>query len=450
MTCILLTLAIFAGCSGTNEDTGRSQAGDTGVDTEDTGAETDTGPTCGDGIVDGDEACDDGNEEDLDGCDNDCAISEDICAGVSCDAIEAVCDENVAVAESPEGTCVVVGGEPTCEHDPVEAVDCSALGNGHYCEEAACVSRVAEIEGMMYWVEEGAHATVLMSDGTLYTLNETELTLTEFTGVKQAAKSWRGLCVLQDDDTVWCQGDNTRGQLGTGDTEPVDGAVQLPLPADVVPASVSSTLASNVVLTESGDVLMFGDYWDGVTSTRLEGDVVADDIVFLSQGEFGPLAIDSAGSLILLGDAGWGSVVGTPISGMEVEFASQAWDTSGGVRAGGQVWHLGKDGGVAGNGPSEAEDTGGEIVDVIGLTNGVDVAHSLSRRCALLDDGDVKCWGWQETPSSLTLPEGVRMKSIEASSRTIFMVSEDGHLYTNGTGSSASQIPLPTDADTAD
>lgn len=129
--------------------------------------------------MDGDEACDDGNEEDLDGCDNDCAISEDICAGVSCDAIEAVCDENVAVAE---GTCVVVGGEPTCEHDPVEAVDCSALGNGHYCEEAACVSRVAEIEGMMYWAEEGAHATVLMSieassrtifmvseDGHLYT-----------------------------------------------------------------------------------------------------------------------------------------------------------------------------------------------------------------------------------------------------------------------------------------
>ena len=60
-----------AGESGSTETTG---TGSESGSTETTGTESETGPLCGDGLVEGDEACDDGNDDESDGCLSTCVV----------------------------------------------------------------------------------------------------------------------------------------------------------------------------------------------------------------------------------------------------------------------------------------------------------------------------------------------------------------------------------------
>ncbi|WP_255215820.1 pectinacetylesterase family protein [Pseudenhygromyxa sp. WMMC2535] len=61
-----------------SEDTGESTdtGADTGAQTEDSETTGQSEPVCGDGVVDAGEACDDGNDDDFDGCLSDCSAVE--------------------------------------------------------------------------------------------------------------------------------------------------------------------------------------------------------------------------------------------------------------------------------------------------------------------------------------------------------------------------------------
>ncbi len=64
------------GTDGSTSDDSATTAASDGSTTADSDSATtgEPGPICGDGVVEGDEACDDGNDEDLDTCSNDCAL----------------------------------------------------------------------------------------------------------------------------------------------------------------------------------------------------------------------------------------------------------------------------------------------------------------------------------------------------------------------------------------
>lgn len=75
-----------------------------------------TGPVCGDGAVEGAEACDDGNTTDGDGCAADCAIE----AGFDCDGSPSVCVEVC-------GDGLVVGAEECDDSATDDGDGCSAI-----------------------------------------------------------------------------------------------------------------------------------------------------------------------------------------------------------------------------------------------------------------------------------------------------------------------------------
>lgn len=110
LLCILLCIAAQFGCS---DDTDSN-------DTDDICQEDCTSPSCGDGVVDEGEACDDGNSDDGDGCRNNCTVPA--CGDGVLDNDEACDDGNLVDDDACRNTCVL----PLCGDgvlDPLEECD---------------------------------------------------------------------------------------------------------------------------------------------------------------------------------------------------------------------------------------------------------------------------------------------------------------------------------------
>lgn len=88
------------------------------------------GPSCGDGIVDADEACDDGNDVDGDGCNADCVISGSLVWEVVYDRGAGLDEEGISLAFGADGRVGVVGAtsSPSEDANDVLAVMLSADG----------------------------------------------------------------------------------------------------------------------------------------------------------------------------------------------------------------------------------------------------------------------------------------------------------------------------------
>lgn len=88
---------------------------------------------CGDGLVQGDEECDDRNTETEDGCDDSCRVEADPCDGVTCtEAPAAFCAGTTAVQFLNPGTCAA----GTCSYQRVD-LPCAPEGT---CVDGACES----------------------------------------------------------------------------------------------------------------------------------------------------------------------------------------------------------------------------------------------------------------------------------------------------------------------
>ena len=129
----------------------------TDVEVADDGAETeaDVPPTCGDGIVDVGEDCDDANDVEGDGCDNDCTFSCESSTecddGEDCNGTES-CTDHVCVDGTPpdEGTtCTLSSGEPgVCRSEVCVSANCGngVVDTGEECDDGntddtdACLS----------------------------------------------------------------------------------------------------------------------------------------------------------------------------------------------------------------------------------------------------------------------------------------------------------------------
>ena len=115
------------GTSGSSESTAGESESSTGTSsgsststTSDVTSSTSQGDdsVCGDGIVEGGEACDDGNAIDADGCNNDCQESgTTVWEDNSIGAMDAVGDWLWALAVDSEGNIVATGRRPTATED---------------------------------------------------------------------------------------------------------------------------------------------------------------------------------------------------------------------------------------------------------------------------------------------------------------------------------------------
>ena len=101
--------------------------------------------------------------------------------------------------------------------------------------------------------------------------------------VDQIEAGWNHTCALFDDGSMGCWGDNTHGQLGTGNTtflgdaadEVGDGLALVDLPADTTVTSMALGWDHTCVLYSTGDVGCWGNNADGqlgIGSTTTVGD----------------------------------------------------------------------------------------------------------------------------------------------------------------------------------
>ncbi|MFK7929925.1 MAG: hypothetical protein AB8H79_17155, partial [Myxococcota bacterium] len=404
----LLLLGLMAGCpsadpADTDVDTDMDTDCDSDTDTDvDTDTDTGTEPECGNGVVEVGEDCDDGNDEDLDGCDSDCQFADDVCAD-ACGAVEGTCLDTVTQTGLAAGDCEVIDGQPVCDQEVTgEVQDCADLGNGHLCDAGVCESVVTWFQGGSFSRDPQRRLLVVMSDGTMRSRTASGWSTFGVGRVSQADLVIDDICVRTWDDEVWCEGSNQHGQLKF-DRQPVAGPVQLPLAKGTVPVRVSAIATQNLVHTSDGDVLLFGKSF--TTRSPAVAEVIATDIAHMSDGLSGVLITSNTGSTQQFNGGLWGAFPATEL-GTDVTYAHVSDGSGGGLYTSGQVWHVGRNEGRAGNGPSSEQSTGNTLLAVSGLTNGTDVAHSSSNHCASLTDGSLQCWRIDETPSPVTMKDG--------------------------------------------
>jgi large repetitive protein len=101
-----------------------------------TACPTPVNPVCGNGVVQGAEACDDGNSTSGDGCELDCTISgSEVCGDGNLTGVEACDDGNTVGGDGCEADCRLPGG--VCgngQQEGSEACDDGNTANGDGCE----------------------------------------------------------------------------------------------------------------------------------------------------------------------------------------------------------------------------------------------------------------------------------------------------------------------------
>ncbi len=369
-------------------DDDSSTAGDGSSSTSDTDATGETsGAVCGDGDVAADEACDDGNRVDQDGCDNDCTLS----TGVQ------------SVATGLHHTCVLYfGGDVQCWGRASDG----QLGHG-----PSVVDPVGDTE--------------LPS-----VLGPVPLT----GGVQALAVGRSHSCVRYEDGDVRCWGDGANGRLGyvdendIGDDETADAGGVVDIGGPVAKLALGDS--HGCALLESGNIRCWGANHSGKLGFGLDPlDNVGDDETPASQGNVplgGRVVIDVSAGLdntcAAFEDGAvrcWGSdefgqlgaMVGasvgddeTAADGPNVDLGgAQAVEVAVGAAiacartADGEVYCWGR-GGFGQMGSGSPEDIGDD--DTPGGQGPVplgDVATQITvgaqHVCALLDGGDVRCWG---------------------------------------------------------
>jgi cysteine-rich repeat protein len=177
---------------------------------------------CGNGTLEDDEICDDGNLVNTDACTNDCRPA--VCGdGFLRDGVEECDDANQLQTDACLTDCTVAscgdghvqaGIEGCDDGNPNDADGCdttcrdttSPLSLGAYSN---CILR-AEIPYCM-----GLNIYGSVGDGT--SANRSQPTqMLDLVGVVQLSGTYFTQCALKSDGTVWCWGRNNWGQLGDG------------------------------------------------------------------------------------------------------------------------------------------------------------------------------------------------------------------------------------------
>jgi len=316
---IALALEACSTRTGATTNDGSDSGSTSGAATSDSGP--DVPPGCGDGILQSGEDCDDGNDVDNDGCDSDCIHSK---------------------VES-----LVAGGAHTCVLFRTGSVRCWGRGT----------------EGQL-----GYGNTAHIGDDEL---PATAGDVNVGGKVVQLAAGGAHTCALLETGAVRCWGSGRVGALGYGneeyigdDEEPADaGDVDLGGKAVQVAAGGPETCA----LLEDGTLRCWGSGMYGQPGYGSTEDIGDDE----TPASMGPVQVGGSVVLVAVGSGHTCAVLDTK--------AVRCWGA--GALGYGNEEHIGDNelpesaGDVPMGGPVERVSAGG------------------SHTCALLEDGGVRCWG---------------------------------------------------------
>jgi len=327
---------------------------------------------CGDGRVQTGEACDDGNGDDTDTCTNRCTKA--VCGDGSLYADLEKCDDGNAVAGD---SCSVVCGS-----------DAVAVGAGYYSTCALGTSGQVSCWGYNQFGQLGAGDT--LARGSWMFDMGVNLPLVNFGSGKTAvalSTGYQSNCAILNDGSVKCWGYNYYGELGVGDT-------------------ASRGTATN----QMGDNLPAVSLGTGRTAVKIAAGSLHTCAVLDDQslkcwgynyyGELGQGDSQTRGDVAgELGDALPPIDLGT---GLAARAVTMGYAHTCALLANGQVKCWGYNGygqlglgdtNTRGDAPNEMGDNL-PAVDLGTSRTAVAVAAGEEHTCALLDNGQVKCWGY--------------------------------------------------------
>jgi cysteine-rich repeat protein len=373
------------GGSSTDSDSSTSSASDESGDagTTETGEST-TGPgECGNGIVEGDEECDDSNEVELDGCDASCNLAPNHLNGLDTGGTHtcAIGDEGqLRCWGSGEngrlgyGNTQTIGDdEPASAAGDVDvggAVKQVVTGSAHTC--ALLHTGQVRCWGYGYWGRLGYGNTQdIGDDETPASAGDVDLG----GPVNSLAAGYNHTCAIMQSGNVRCWGHGGAGQLGYGNTEAVGddetpasmGDVSLP---DVVIALALGQAHSCAILKD-GTAQCWGEYEHGKIGFANQQNV-GDDELPTSGGP-----IDVGGTVAQI-SAGAGHTCALLTSGGVLCWGSAFYSALGYQNE----EHLGDD---------EPEASGGALDLGTGLVRGI--TTTTTHNCALMQGDTLRCWG---------------------------------------------------------
>ncbi|AKT37187.1 uncharacterized protein CMC5_013170 [Chondromyces crocatus] len=328
---------------------------------------------CGDGVVSGNEVCDDGNQNDCDGCRADCSAMETGCGdGFVCGA--ETCDDGNTVGG--DGCSAVCTAEGVIAVAPGELHTCALLGDGTVkCWGANTAGRL----GLGDTAHRGDGAGEMGASLPAVDLGTGELAVAIAAGGSHT-------CALLAGGSIKCWGSNSFGELGLGDTahrgdEPGEMGDALPA-VDLGTGRTATALTVGYrhacALLDDGSVKCWGSGQNGRlglgdTASRGNGNGQMGDLLpTVDLGTGRTAKAISAGAFhtcVVLDDD-----------------SVKCW----GVNSRGQLG-LG-DMLLRGDEPGEM----GNALPVVALGAGRTakaITTGYEHTCALLDDDRVKCWG---------------------------------------------------------
>ncbi|HEX5100735.1 MAG TPA: DUF4215 domain-containing protein [Polyangiaceae bacterium] len=327
---------------------------------------------CGDGRIQAGETCDDGNRDDTDTCTNRCTKAS--CGDGSLYAGLEKCDDGNATAG--DGCSVVCGS------------DTVMVGTGYYGTCALGTSGQVSCWGYNQYGQQGAGDT--QTRGSWIMDMGVNLPLVSFGSGRTAVAlsvGYQSSCAILDDGSLKCWGYNAYGQLGIGDTA-VRGtapnhlgdnlpAVSLGTGRKALKVSVGSLHTCAILDDQSVKCWGYNYYGQlGQGDNQTRGDVAGELGDNLPPVELGTGAVPMAIA------TGYAHTCALLTSGQVKCWGSNSYGQLG----------LG-DTVTRGDNPSEM----GDSLPAVELGTGrtaVAIATGESYSCALLDSGEVKCWGY--------------------------------------------------------
>jgi alpha-tubulin suppressor-like RCC1 family protein len=352
-------------------------------------------PVCGDGVASEGEGCDDADDDDADSCTASCSRGPaavaalgvgdyHVCALSEAGVVRCWGASDYGRLGQPGYTENIGDDEPPSDWDPVEVADDVVelvAGSDHNCALRAGGQ-------LRCWGDNTAgqlgygNTDVVGDDETPASAGDVPLP----DAVLSVAAGTSHNCALLEGGDVMCWGSNESGQLGYGNTdrigdgEPVDtgGVVSLPGAAVEVVAGYAHSCAR----LEGGDVVCWGRQAEGQLGTGAPDNIGDDELA------------DAAGPIALGGKA-------IDIDAYNNHTCAVLED--GGVRCWGAASR-----GQLGNGDEERKNVGERKTPaeegVVMLDEpAIAVETGYSHTCALLVNGNVRCWG---SSTANGIPEG--------------------------------------------